>query len=109
MTQNISEDNKPCPMELVQKAIVGKWKIPILWALALQTMRYGELKQMFPDIAQTMLTRQLRELERDGFVIRKVYPEVPPRVEYSLTTMGHSFFPIIQQMYNWGEENLIQK
>lgn len=105
MEKNTSE-HRECPIELVQRVIGGKWKISILWALGDKTRRFNELKKLFPNITQTMLTHQLRELERDGFVHREVYREVPPKVEYSLTTMGNSFVPIIKEMYAWGEENL---
>lgn len=107
MTSNISKDNKVCPINLIQKVIGGKWKISILWALSIQTRRYNEMLKLFPNITQTMMTRQLRELEKDGFVNRKVYAEIPPKVEYSLTPMGKKFVPILKQMYQWGEENLL--
>ena len=95
-----------CPLEFVQRVIGGKWKISILWALSIQTRRFNELQRLFPDITQAMLTKQLRELEKDGFIHREVYREVPPKVEYSLTLIGQDFFPIIRQMYEWGEKNL---
>ncbi|SDX98487.1 DNA-binding transcriptional regulator, HxlR family [Evansella caseinilytica] len=94
-----------CPLEFVQHVIGGKWKISILWALSIQTRRFNELQRLFPNITQAMLTKQLRELERDRFIRRKVYREVPPKVEYSLTPIGKDFFPIIKQMYEWGEKN----
>lgn len=97
-----------CPLELVQRVVGGKWKISILWALNTQTRRFNELKKLFPNITQTMLTSQLRELERDGFVHREIYHQVPPKVEYSLTAMGEKFVPIVKQMYQWGEENLLK-
>ena len=93
-----------CPLDLVQKVVGGKWKIAILWCLR-DTRRFNELHRLFPDITQTMLTKQLRELEKDGFVHREIYREIPPKVEYSLTIMGNKFTPIIQKMYEWGEEN----
>lgn len=99
--------NNVCPLELVQKVIGGKWKIMILWSLRENTRRFNELQRLFPDITQTMLTKQLRELEKDNFIHREVYKEVPPKVEYSLTSIGKDFMSIVQQMYNWGENNLL--
>lgn len=107
MEQNISKDDKPCAIDLVKKVLSGKWKLRILWALSIETRRYNELMKLFPGITQTMLTRQLRDLEKYGFVSRHVYPEVPPKVEYSLTPMGHGFIPIINQINKWGEDNLM--
>jgi len=107
MKKDISQD-EVCPLELVQRIVGGKWKIVILWALSIQTRRFNELQKLFPNITQTMLTSQLRELERDGFVHREIYRQVPPKVEYSLTVMGKKFVPIAKQMYKWGEENLLK-
>ncbi len=95
-----------CPLELVQQVIGGKWKIMILWVLSEETKRFNELQKLFPNITQTMLTKQLRELEKDNFIHREVYKEVPPKVEYSLTPTGKDFFPIIEQMNHWGKLNL---
>lgn len=99
--------NNVCPLQLVQQVIGGKWKIMILWSLREKTRRFNELQRLFPDITQTMLTKQLRELEKDNFIHREVYKEVPPKVEYSLTSIGKDFMSIVQQMYNWGENNLL--
>lgn len=107
MKKNSSHD-EVCPLELVQRIVGGKWKIIILWALSTQTRRFNELQKLFPNITQTMLTNQLRELERDGFVHREIYRQVPPKVEYSLTAMGEKFVPIVKQMNKWGEENLLK-
>ncbi len=107
MAKNNSPVCEPCPMDLLQRAIGGKWKIFILWALR-ETRRFNELQKEFPDITQTMLTKQLRELERDGFVHREVYREVPPKVEYSLTKMGTEFLPIAKQMSDWAVSHIKQ-
>ena len=93
-----------CPLEAVQRVIGGKWKIAILWSLR-ETKRFNGLQKIFTGITQTMLTKQLRELERDGFVHREVYREVPPRVEYSLTKVGNDFLPVIKKIINWAEAN----
>ena len=97
--------DESCPLGLVQRVVGGKWKIGLLWSLR-ETKRFNELQKIFTGITQTMLTKQLRELEADGFVHREVYREVPPRVEYSLTPVGVDFLPVIKKMVDWGEDNL---
>jgi DNA-binding HxlR family transcriptional regulator len=81
--------------------IGGRWKVPILWHLLGGTLRFSELKRALPQITQKMLTQQLRELERDGVVQRKVYPQVPPKVEYSVTERGASLKPVVEAMCRW--------
>lgn len=99
---NLREIN--CEKELTLAVIGGKWKLIILWHLGLEgTKRFSELKRMIPQITQKMLTNQLRELEDDLLVERKVYAEVPPRVEYSLTEYGVSLMPVLRLMYDWGK------
>ncbi len=92
-----------CPVELVIELISGKWKLLILRELMSGTKRFSQLQRSIPGITQKMLTKQLRELERAGLVRRKVYPEVPPRVEYSLTELGRSLEEIFEAMHRWGE------
>ncbi|HZN69867.1 MAG TPA: helix-turn-helix domain-containing protein [Tepidisphaeraceae bacterium] len=92
-----------CPAETTIDVIGGRWKIPILWHLFTGTKRFSELRRALPDCTQKMLTQQLRELERDGVVRRKVYPEVPPKVEYSLTERGKSLKPVVKAMCVWAE------
>lgn len=83
--------------------IGGKWKALILWHLFLKgIMRFGELERTFPRMTRKMLTQQIRELERDGLVFRKVYHQVPPKVEYSLTDIGQSIIPSLQKLNEWG-------
>ena len=96
--------DETCPLGLVQRVVGGKWKIGLLWSLR-DTKRFSELQKIFVGITQAMLTKQLRELEADGFVHREVYREVPPRVEYSLTQVGSDFLPVIQKMVDWGQDN----
>ncbi len=92
------------PVELSLSIIGGKWKMLILWRLREASMRYGELRKSLPKVTHKMLTQQLRELESDEIIIRKVYPEVPPKVEYSLTLLGKSVIPVIDLLNEWGEE-----
>nr|WP_314228527.1 winged helix-turn-helix transcriptional regulator [uncultured Kingella sp.] len=83
--------------------IGGKWKVLILYHLFGDMRRFNELQRLMPTITQRMLTLQLRELEQDGIVHREVYPQVPPKVEYSLTDFGRTLLPVIQAMHDWSE------
>ena len=95
------------PMSRLQAVLSGKWKILILWYVAFyRVQRFGALLRRLDGITQSTLTRQLRELEADGFLHREVYPEVPPRVEYTLTAMGESFLPVLNHMLLWSETHL---
>ncbi len=98
------------PVEATVDILSGRWKPLILWALRDGTLRFGQIEEELsaytPNITQRMLTRQLRELEDDGLIARKVYPEVPPRVEYTLTERYKSLRPIVEQMYAWGNEHM---
>lgn len=95
------------PMSLLQGVLGGKWKLLILWYVSFYgTQRFGELSRRLEGITQSTLTKQLRELERDGFLHREVFPEVPPRVEYTLTAQGRSFVPILEDMVVWSEGHL---
>ena len=87
----------------------GKWKPLIIWILMDGKLRFGEINKILTSITERMLTRQLRELEKDGLINRKVYAEVPPRVEYSLTEKGKSVMPILEALCDWGEQYCIQK
>ena len=82
----------------------GKWKVLILYYLHGQTRRFNELQRLLAGVTQRMLTLQLRELENDGIVHREVYPQVPPKVEYSLTAFGQTLMPVIEAMHRWGEQ-----
>ena len=93
-----------CPVETTLSLIGSKWKVLILRDLLAGTKRFGELKKSIGHVSQKVLTNQLREMESQGLVNRKVYAEVPPRVEYSLTKLGLSLKPILAAMWNWGEE-----
>lgn len=93
-----------CPVEITLDVIGGKWKSVILYHLIDGTKRFGELKRLYPKISQRILTLQLRELERDQIIKRVVYPEVPPKVEYSLTEFGRSLVPLIKELKSWGKK-----
>jgi DNA-binding HxlR family transcriptional regulator len=96
-----------CPVEVTLGVIGGKWKVLILYYLKEeQIMRFGKLKRLIPGITQKMLTQQLRELEADGLINRKVYAQVPPRVEYSLTKYGESLEPVLKLLCDWGSEHI---
>lgn len=93
-----------CPVETTLTLIGDKWKVLILRDLLTGTKRFGELKKSVGNISQKVLTAQLRAMEESGLLTRKVYAEVPPRVEYTLTELGQSLHPILDAMWNWGEE-----
>lgn len=94
-----------CTFEITIDLIGGKWKPLIIWHLGTKgTHRFNELKKLIPQITQKMLTQQLRELESDNLINRKVYPQVPPKVEYSLTDLGQSLMPILSMMCKWGHD-----
>lgn len=93
-----------CPVETTLTLISDKWKVLILRDLLSGTKRFGELKRSVGSVSQKVLTAQLRQMEESGLLIRTVYPEVPPRVEYALTELGYSLKPILDAMQSWGEE-----
>jgi DNA-binding HxlR family transcriptional regulator len=98
-------DHQNCPVKLTTSIIGGKWKAPLLFYLDGRTRRFCELQRLIPGLTKKMLTQHLRELERDGIVHRKVYAEVPPHVEYSLTRHGESLKPILKLMSAWGNRH----
>lgn len=97
-----------CPVDTTINMIGGKYKSLILWHLIDNTLRFGELKKLIGQVTPKMLTQQLRELEASNLVVRKVYPVVPPKVEYSLSELGMSIKPILESMYDWGAKYLKQ-
>ena len=98
-------DNLPaCPVETTLMLIGNKWKVLIIRDLLTGTKRFGELKKSIGKVSQKVLTTQLRDMEEDGLISRKIYAEVPPRVEYSLTELGKSLQPILNAMLQWGTE-----
>jgi len=98
--------NDRCPTRQVLDCIADKWTVMIVARLARDTMRFGVLKRDIGGISQKMLAQTLRGLERDGLVARKVYAEVPPRVEYSLTPLGETLVPVLAQIKQWAEGNI---
>lgn len=95
------------PMSKLQSVIGGKWKILILWYITFyKVQRFGELMRRLDGITQSTLTKQLRELENDGFIHREIYKEIPPKVEYTLTEFWESFIPVLQTMMVWNEQHL---
>lgn len=98
--------SKQAPFEYTLRVIGGKWKMKIIYQLAsCQLLRFNELKRNIPEITYKMLSAQLKELEQDGIVLRKEYPQVPPKVEYSLSQKGISLIPVLNEMCRWGEDN----
>ena len=91
------------PVELSLDIIGDKWKMPILWRLKDKPWRYSELKKNIGKITHKMLAQQLKKLEEDGLISRKVYASVPPKVEYSITKKGQTTIPIIENLISWGE------
>jgi len=107
--QTAKKELPACPVETTLTLIGDKWKVLILRDLMPGTKRFGELKKSIGSVSQKVLTAQLRDMENNGLLTRTVYPEVPPRVEYSLTELGRSLKPILDAMWNWGEEFKSQK
>jgi len=95
-----------CAVEAALEVIGGKWKGVLLYHLLRGTLRFGELRRLVPAVTQRMLTQQLRELERDGVIERKVYAQVPPRVDYALSEFGRTLEPMLLMMRDWGEAYL---
>lgn len=96
-----------CAMDVTMAFIGGKWKTVVLWYLRKDKKRFGELRRLIPNITEKMLSLQLKALEQDGLISRKIYPEVPPRVEYFLTDFGRSLIPMLEEIARWGR-NLAQ-
>jgi len=92
-----------CPVEATLELIGGKWKGLVLYHLLQGTLRFNELRRKLPSVTQRMLTRQLRELEAAGLIVRTIYAEIPPRVEYTLTEHGESLRPVILALREWGQ------
>lgn len=102
--QTLPLDEDDCPVTRAVRVIGGKWKLFIVYHLMSRTRRFGELHRLLPGITHQMLTAQLRELEADGIVDRKVFAQVPPKVEYSLTTIGRELEAITTALSDWGKQ-----
>lgn len=96
-----------CPLTSTLLLINGRWKLIILWQLKDGARRFTELQKSIPHSSKKMLSQQLREMEVDGLISRKRFPENPPRVDYWLTNLGESLLPVLKQLYKWGEEHHI--
>ncbi|WP_035051147.1 winged helix-turn-helix transcriptional regulator [Carnobacterium pleistocenium] len=98
-----------CQISTSLEILVGKWKpVILLNLLSVDYLRFSELKRKIPDITQKMLTKQLRELEKEEIIYRKVYPEVPPKVEYGMTSYGRTLEPILNDMHEWGSRHQLR-
>lgn len=94
-----------CQVKHTLDAIGGKWKLIILWHVKQNTLRFSELEKAIPDISQKMLSQSLRQLEKDQLIERRVFPTIPPKVEYSITDLGKSLDTILEAMDKWGREH----
>jgi DNA-binding HxlR family transcriptional regulator len=104
---NYNEEVGSKPFDYAMSLIGGKWKMHILyWLSRREMLRYGELKRTLGDITHKMLSTQLKELEKDGLILRKEYPQIPPKVEYSLSEKGLSLIPIMTSLCKWGYEHM---
>jgi len=90
-----------CPVKATANALSGKWKVLIVWHLSFETLRFAEIRDLLPGVSEKVLTEQLRQLEKDGILGRKVTPTVPPRVDYELTAAGRDLIPVMQAMCDW--------
>lgn len=95
-----------CGLDAAVDLMGGKWKALILWELHFDTLRFGALRRKLPGISERVLSLQLKEMQADGLVHREMYPEVPPKVEYSLTGFGHSLTEALTPLGEWGERNM---
>lgn len=93
-----------CPYTTAQKLLTGKWTLLILYNLSEKTMRFGELLKVLPNLTQSTLTKQLRMMEGNGLIERRIYNQIPPKVEYSLSPLGVKFQPVLNALEVWGEE-----
>jgi len=100
------ETYEKCSVERALDCIGGKWKSVILYYLLDSTLRFNEIRRLLPGVTQRMLTLQLRELEKDGLIYRRVYPQIPPKVEYSLTARGQTLEPVLLALSEWGREHV---
>ena len=103
------QQNLECPIAATLELIGGKWKPLILYFLTFGTRRFGEIAVRIPTVSRKVLTEQLKELEKDGLIVRKQFKEIPPRVEYSLSDLGKSLSSVFHEMSKWGKKNVLAK
>ena len=103
---NETELEAICPMHNVMRVLGGRWKIAVMYFIYQNHNRFSLLQKKMPFITTKMLSQQLKELENDNLIIRKIYAEMPPRVEYSLTETGQTLLPVLEDLYNWGENHI---
>jgi len=101
-----TDEGRPCPLTAALNVIGGKWNVIVLYWLTTGTQRFSDLQRLMPAVTHKVLTASLRQLEQDGLVLRSVYPEVPPRVEYALSEHGRSVVPVVEAIRQWGHEHL---
>lgn len=107
--ERLQQKDYHCEKEYTLSVLSGKWKVVILWHLGVEgPYRFNELQKLFPRVSHKVLTGQLKELIEDGIVHREVYPDIPPKVEYSMTEVGMSLLPIVEMMYTWGLNRINQ-
>lgn len=104
MKKNQAESFIDCPFAKVQKIVSGKWNMLIIYLLRNETIRFGELHRRLPNMTQATLSKQLKFLEEHGIINRKVYNQIPPKVEYSLTEIGYKFLPVLEELEKWSNE-----
>lgn len=109
MKSKVACHMESCPVSVALGVIGGKWKLQIIWILNQESLRFGELKRRLNGVSEKILIQQLKELADDKIIVRIQYPEIPPRVEYHLSEVGKSLLPILHQMKEWSNENLMDQ
>ncbi len=100
------KDHFGCPVQATSNLFAGKWKVLILWHLSFRSLRFAEIRDMLPGVSEKVLTAQLRQLEMDGLILRKVTPSNPPRVDYRLSPSGEDMIPVMECMCEWSTKHL---
>ncbi|MCU0446427.1 MAG: helix-turn-helix transcriptional regulator [Microscillaceae bacterium] len=106
--EKIILSSETCPVTFTTHLIGGRWKPLIIFMISLGINRFGEMQRALPEISKTMLTQELRDLEKNSIIDREIFAEIPPRVEYSLTAWGKATLPILQAMAEWGQNYRLQ-
>lgn len=100
-----AKSNHGCPVKATTNVLSGKWKVAILWNLSFGSKRFAQLRDLLPGVSEKVLTEQLRQLEKDGVIVRCVTPYLPPRVDYGLSAAGEELVPVMQAMCDWGSKH----